>query len=88
MRLPDSAYLRAVLAGVGQPLYSTSVNRAGLPPMNSIEEIRAEFEGEVDLIVDAGPLDQGSPSTIVDVTRRPYRIVRQGALQIPPEDLG
>ena len=88
VRLPDSLFLQSVLAAVGRPLYSTSVNRAGGPPLDRIEEIRAQFEDAVDLIVDAGTLSQGAPSTIVDVTRRPYRILRQGSLQVSREDLG
>ncbi len=87
IRLPDSDVLRCILAAVGRPLYSTSVNRAGSSPLNRIEDIRDEFEDCVDLIVDAGALSQGAPSTIVDVTARPYRILRQGSLRLSPEDL-
>ncbi|HET6487847.1 MAG TPA: L-threonylcarbamoyladenylate synthase [Spirochaetia bacterium] len=87
VRLPDSAFLRSVLAAVGKPLYSTSVNLAGSPPLHAIEEIIRQFESRVDLVVDAGVLPSAAASTIVDVTSRPYRILRQGALRIPDEDL-
>ncbi len=88
LRLPDSPFLRQLMEAVGRPLYSTSVNRAGKEPMFDIELIKKEFERDVDLIFDAGNLPPGPPSTLVDVSTRPYRILRTGALRIPPEELG
>lgn len=87
MRLPDSAFLRQLLAGIGRPLYSTSVNRAGGSPLFDLSEMVREFENDVDLIFDAGNLPPGPPSTLVDVTRRPFRVLRAGAVRIAPEEL-
>jgi tRNA A37 threonylcarbamoyladenosine synthetase subunit TsaC/SUA5/YrdC len=41
----------------------------------------------VDLVVDAGDLPGRLPSTIVDLSQRPFRVLRQGALSVPPEAL-
>ncbi len=87
VRVPDSWFLRELIAALGAPLYSTSVNRAGKSPLWRIAEICREFEEEVDAIVDAGDLPDSTPSTIVDVTTRPFRIVRQGALKLDAEEL-
>jgi L-threonylcarbamoyladenylate synthase len=87
LRLPDSPFLRRLMETVGRPFYSTSVNRAGEDPIFDITRIKAEFEPDVDLILDAGNLPPGPPSTLVDITRRPYKILRTGAVAIPPEDL-
>ena len=78
LRIPANSFLQNLLERVG-PIYSTSVNRSSAPHMGKIAEIIEEFEGEVDLIVDAGDLVDGIPSTIVDITSSPYRIVRRGA---------
>ncbi len=88
VRLPDSAFLRSVLKAVGRPLYSTSVNRAGSPPLHAIGEIVRQFESSVDIVVDAGGLPSAAASTIVDVTSRPYRVLRQGSLRIPESGSG
>jgi tRNA A37 threonylcarbamoyladenosine synthetase subunit TsaC/SUA5/YrdC len=72
---------------IDRPLYSTSVNRAGREPLVEVAAMRREFEEEVDLIYDAGNLPPGPPSTLVDVTSRPFRVLRTGVLQIPPEEL-
>jgi len=87
VRVPGSPFLIRLITGLGKAIYSTSVNRAGTPPLSRIEEIRAEFGGDVDLIVDAGDLPQGVASTIVDSTQRPAKILRQGSLIITPADL-
>jgi L-threonylcarbamoyladenylate synthase len=86
VRVPDSPFLKDVIVRLGKAIYSTSVNRAGKPPLWRIEEISAEFGNDVDLIVDAGDLPGGAPSTIVDATVRPVKILRQGKLIVPPAD--
>jgi L-threonylcarbamoyladenylate synthase len=87
LRVPDSTFLRRLLAAVGKPLFSTSVNRAGAAPLPSIDAMRREFEGDVDLIYDAGDILPGPPSTLLDVTVRPFKVLRQGALRLAPDDL-
>ena len=87
LRVPDSPFLRELLEAVGSPLYSTSVNRAGSAPLQTVEEMRNAFEDLVDLIYDAGDLAPGPPSTLVDVTSRPCRVLRPGALLLSAEDL-
>jgi L-threonylcarbamoyladenylate synthase len=88
VRVPDMLFLREVLIAVGEPLYSTSVNRAGVAPLATVAAMRGEFEQDVDLIYDAGDILPGPPSTLVDATTRPARILRRGALQLTPADLG
>ncbi len=87
VRVPDSPFLARLLAAVGRPLYSTSVNRTGMPPIASVDEMVWVFGADVGMIYDAGDVPPGPPSTLVDVTVRPFRVLRQGALKILPEDL-
>ena len=88
VRVPDSPFLSRLLAAVGRPLYSTSVNRAGMPPIATVEEMDRVFGSKVGLIYDAGDMAPGAPSTLVDVTSRPYRVLRRGSLELAPGDLG
>jgi L-threonylcarbamoyladenylate synthase len=87
LRVPDSLFLRNLLLAVNAPLFSTSVNRAGQAPVASVEAMQREFEKEVDLILDAGPTPAGLPSTLLDITVRPFRVLRQGALRLSPDEL-
>jgi len=83
IRIPDDALLLRVMERLGKPLYSTSVNSGGQPALWRIQEIVSAFEASVDLVVAAGDRPAGIPSTIIDITSRPYRLLRRGAVDIP-----
>ena len=83
IRIPSDKFLRELITDLGKPLASTSVNRAGKPPLNRIRKIVDQFENDVDLIIDAGDLTSRLPSTIVDLSVNPYKILRRGAVDIP-----
>jgi L-threonylcarbamoyladenylate synthase len=87
LRVPADPSLRQLLERLGRPLFSTSVNLSGQPPLWRIGDILGQFEKSVDLVVDAGDLPGRLASTIVDVTRRPFRLLRRGALDLPEEAL-
>lgn len=87
LRVPDHPFLQQLLRALERPLYSTSVNRAGSPPLASVADMRREFETEVDAIYDAGDAAPGAPSTLLDITRRPFVILRQGAVRLPESEL-
>jgi len=73
--------LEAAFARIGMP----SANLSGQPPALTADEVLAAFDGQIDAVVDAGPLAFGINSTIVDVTAEIPRIVRAGA--IDPESI-
>ncbi len=85
LRVPRDPLLADLLRRLRRPLASTSVNRSGQVPLGRIGEIVAQFEAEVDLIVDAGDLEGRLPSTIADLSVRPWRVVRQGAVRLPDD---
>lgn len=86
-RCPGDPWLREVLSLTGALVYSTSVNRAGSPALNRIEDILREFGDIADLVIDDGEQPASVPSTIVDATGTEYRIVREGAVRISPDCL-
>ncbi len=86
-RVPCDERLRQLIVEVGKPLYSTSVNRAGSPPMENPADMEDEFGAEVSIVEDSGLFDGRKPSTIVNLSERPYRILRQGAGIVPLEFL-
>jgi L-threonylcarbamoyladenylate synthase len=83
LRIPRDPLLLEIMEKLGRPLFSTSVNLTGQPSLWRIQEIFALFEERVDLIVDAGDRPGGVPSTILDITSRPFRILRPGAVEVP-----
>ncbi len=59
------------------PITGTSANRSGRPPCRTVEEILSELRG-VDLVLDSGRIDSRLPSTVIDVTEDPPKIIREG----------
>ncbi|OQX28580.1 MAG: hypothetical protein B0D92_08205 [Spirochaeta sp. LUC14_002_19_P3] len=82
-RIPGDKRLRSIIREVGAPLYSSSVNRTGQPPMDNPSLIAAEFKNENIIIEDSGRYSGRLPSTLIDLTGKPAKIVRQGAGKVP-----
>jgi L-threonylcarbamoyladenylate synthase len=78
VRLSPCQPLRELLDSVG-PLTGTSANRSGTPPALTARDVQEVFGDDVDLIIDAGPMPGGLPSTVVDAADR-LHIVREGAV--------
>jgi L-threonylcarbamoyladenylate synthase len=85
LRVPDDPLLLGLMESLQRPLFSTSVNRSGEPSLWRIADILDQFGKRVDLVVDAGDRSGGLPSTILDVTAAPFRILRHGAVDLPPD---
>lgn len=82
LRVPDDERLQNLLSELNEPLYSTSVNRSGQESLYKTKEIELEFGSEVDLFVNEGDLEGGLPSTIIDISKKPYKLLREGACLI------
>lgn len=80
LRLPAHSFTRDVIAAVGEPLWLSSCNRGGSPPLIDAQAIAAEFRDEVDLLVDDGPSPLGVASTIVRQTGPRLEVLREGIL--------
>lgn len=79
-RISPSPFVRELLRRVGEPVTSTSANMSGGGGSTLIEEVRRDFDGAVDLIVDSGDLPPSAGSAIVNLTADPPEIVRRGDL--------
>ena len=82
VRVPDDKYLSSLLSETG-PLFSTSVNISGKPSLETFEDIYPIFSDRVDFIVRKENIVKGESSTLLDATKRPCRIIRQGKYKVP-----
>jgi L-threonylcarbamoyladenylate synthase len=78
IRLSAHADLQRVLEAAGGPLTGTSANRSGLAPATTASAVEAALGADVDMILDAGPTAGGLPTTVVDTTVCPPRLIREG----------
>jgi L-threonylcarbamoyladenylate synthase len=85
LRCPDSDKTLALLAASGLPLAAPSANPSGAESPKTAQGVAAYFDGAIEAILDGGPCGVGRESTIIDLTKTPYAILRQGAL--PERDI-
>lgn len=81
LRCPDLDYLLRWMQAIPGPLVSTSANRSGEPPPESVKALRELFADRVDLFLEGEePAEPVRASTVVDLTRTPPVVVRRGEL--------
>lgn len=85
IRIPAHPIPIALIRGVGTPIVGTSANLSGKPSPLTAQEVKAQLNGKVDLIIDGGRCPGGKESTIVDLTSEPPVILREGV--IPRKEL-
>ena len=80
IRQPGNSLTRKILAGLNYPLTAPSANISGEDPTTTAEQVKDRLGNKVNLILDAGICRGGEPSTLVDTTQTPVRLVRAGAI--------
>jgi L-threonylcarbamoyladenylate synthase len=82
IRLPSHSVAAALVHAAGRPMTGTSANLSGRAAASRIADIPFEILGNVELILDTGPLKGGLGSTVVDITVRPPRVLREGGVSV------
>lgn len=85
IRMPENEIARRIIEEAKVPVAAPSANISSRPSGTKIEDIKEEFDGKVDLIVDGGESKIGIESTVVKVIDRVPTILRPG--KITPEDI-
>lgn len=78
IRQPGHPVARKLIQAAGFALTGTSANLSGQKNCTTAAQLPREIIAHADLILDAGRLNGGSGSTIVDVTTDPVTILREG----------
>ena len=79
VRIPDYAVTRILLRQTG-PMAVTSANISDQPSPTTAEEVLAQLDGRIPLIIDGGKTSGGTPSTVVDCTSDEITILREGPI--------
>src|SRR3989339_1895513 len=67
VRLPKNEFLIKMISKVGFPLVSTSLNKAGQPPLSNLNNLGDYFEILPDLALSVGTIAGAKPSKLVDL---------------------
>ncbi|MBN2323834.1 MAG: L-threonylcarbamoyladenylate synthase [Spirochaetes bacterium] len=89
LRFASTPWLDSLFHGIGYgAILAPSANRSGETEIFENGELIRTFRSSVDAIVCVrGGIPVCKPSTILDITSRPFRIVREGAVDIADSDL-
>jgi len=82
IRIPGESFALHLAKAADFPITATSANPSGKPPAQSAEEVINYFKEDIDLVVDQGKTPGGEPSTIIDVTVIPLRVLREGKISL------
>ncbi len=81
LRMPVHPLALQVLQAVG-PMAVSGANRVGETAPLDCDAAQAQLGDAVSVYLDAGPCAPASPSTVVDLTSSPARVLRQGSLPL------
>lgn len=80
VRLPDHYVPRELARRLGRPLAATSANISGRSSPVTAGDVVEQLGERISLVLDAGPAPGGVASTVIDLTRDPPHILREGAI--------
>lgn len=77
LRVPAGAFMADLFKEIDSPLYASSANMHGLPPLEREETVLDIFCGKADIIIKGGFL-KAKASCVADFTVSPPKIIRRG----------
>ena len=81
IRMPDHNFTLRLLCASG-PLATTSANISNNSNTRTADEVLAQLDGRVDLILDGGQTPGLTPSTVLKVSHSNLEILRQGPISL------
>ena len=81
VRVPDHSVARDLLRAAG-PMAVTSANISGQASPPTAEDVFAQLNGRIALIIDGGRTPGGVPSTLVDCSGDEIKILRAGPITL------
>jgi L-threonylcarbamoyladenylate synthase len=82
VRIPGESAALQIAKSIKAAVTATSANLSSQPPAINVEAVLTYFGDNIDLILDGGNAPGGKPSTIIDVTVTPVRILREGSIEL------
>jgi len=85
LRVSSHAVAQGLVQALGAPLTAPSANPTDLAPPTTADGVLTYFADGLALVLDGGPTAGGAPSTVLDATVEPPRLLRQGAVDVRGE---
>lgn len=81
VRMPENEAILKIIEGVGVPILGPSANFAGEATPYSFEVLDPDFVEKVDFVV-KGEIKTKQASTVIDCSKKPWKILREGAVKV------
>lgn len=82
IRCPDHLTATLLLRLCHFPVVAPSANPAGQPPAVDFEQVIGYLDGQVDIILDAGPCKYKKSSTVIKIDKNKITTVREGVYSL------
>jgi len=82
VRLSSHPVATGLVTALGGPVTAPSANVSDEAPPTTAAAVLAYFDGTIALVLDGGSTAGGPPSTVLDVTVEPPRVIRAGAVTV------
>jgi len=80
VRIPRHKISLAILRKINRSLVVTSANVSGQKDPRDAKKVKENFDGKIELIVDGEKKLSGKASTVIDLTKKKWRIIRAGEI--------
>lgn len=80
VRIPAHPVARALIDATQTPIAAPSANLFGGTSPTTADHVLADLDGRIDAVLDAGPVDVGVESTVIDPTQEDPVIYRPGGI--------
>lgn len=80
LRCPDHPLTLAALRLAKLPFAAPSANPSGSESPKNAEKVLEYFDGKIPAVIDGGHCGIGRESTLIDMSAKPYKILREAAL--------
>lgn len=78
VRMPSHPVALTLIDSIGKPMVAPSANLSGKPSATEAKHVYDDFNGHIPFIIEGEATSIGIESTIVDMTQKPYTILRPG----------
>lgn len=80
LRMPAHPVALALLHALQAPVVCPSANLTGRRAPMSAQDVLEDLDGAIDLVLDGGETRDRTPSTVLDLTATPARLLREGKI--------
>jgi len=78
VRWPAAPFAIRMIGRLDTPITATSANSSGQPAAATVQEMQSQLGGQLEMMIDGGPLPAPGGSTVLDLTVEPPLLLREG----------